>query len=195
MDQRDIALEYLHNLNFDGIKNLCQSNAFYRQFCKNPQAQQIIRNRYIEDKELPSLINNNNLKNATYTISDTHNINIQRYSKDKFQLSEFIGESDYFDLTRYQENQPISKLTPAQLNESILPKLFPTDVISNPGLNSINIIYEKTITQDPYQSLNNVLKEIFKTGVPIIEKEIIRIPTFQHRLFRITPTVPSVPRL
>ncbi len=203
MNQRDLALEYLQHLDFDSIKNLCRSNLFYRQFCQTSQAQQIVRNKYIEEKELPLLINNINLKNTNYIISDIHSVDIERYSQDKFNLSEFIGESDYFDLndmTSYQE--PTPGLTPLELNElsqqSILLKLFPDHVKVSSGLYSRNIIYEIMITSDFSQSLSNtniyhllnlVLTGIFKTGIPIIKRKFI---TFNRLRFN-APTLISLP--
>lgn len=51
MNQRDLVLEYLQHLTFNDIRNLCQSNIFYREFCNTPQAKELIKKNILHIKQ------------------------------------------------------------------------------------------------------------------------------------------------
>ena len=178
MDQRDLALEYITHLDFPSIRNLCKSNTFYRNFCKTPQAQKIINDRYIKyrvDKELPNITRNREIENITYRLSDTHSININRYSSDIFNVSEYISDMDsYYQRRQRSTNDEIDESS----KQSILLNLFTTDVQVDFDRGSLSTVYTIRFSKEPYgpsDSLQNllriVLEEIFRRGNPIIERK------------------------
>lgn len=154
MDQRDTAIEYLRHLDLTSIKRLCSSSPFYRDVCKTPLAQQIIKTRYIEQQvndELPNILNDDNFLCVTYTISDRHTVNIGDAGPNRYKITESIGDlggdfdfpypTEDEDFATYRANKDRAydeyrrlrdakpKLTPVNQNmlakESILVHLFP----------------------------------------------------------------------
>ncbi len=118
------------------------------------------------NSELLNLLHNHRLKNVTYNISPTHLIMIYRESRDKYHVTEIIGELDTCDMNNlktpadfrrfriFQQAKP--KLTPAEIDyhsdQSILLELFPTNVHIHSGYNpgSRNMVYDITLSAYDY---------------------------------------------
>lgn len=206
MNQRDLAFEYLQRLDFNAIRNLCQSDTFYRNLCQTPSAQQIIQDRYLEyrvDKEMTNLIKSSNLEYVIYKLSDTHYLKVTRHSRERFDITEVVGERIVLDETdlnthegirNYQEMlKSIPKLTSAEIDQlsqqAILPNLFPIDVRrrAGPEDNPRTIEYYTRISSYDYGPSEGIPSTL--PGQPTPKPAYLQLGNVQELLSRLVEKI------